>query len=148
MAAYRSVYNWTRDNTISVTGIAASGSGNVNGILTNTTLVPVTVTFTFTSNPYGCAATSISATVIVNPTPIGTISIAPNPACVGSTVQLSSTGGTTYNWSGPNGFTSNQQNPTILIINHLQAGKYYVTITNSFGCFVILDDELEVFYLL
>ena len=141
-----SVYNWTRDNTISVTGIAASGSGNVNGILTNTTLVPVTVTFTFTSNPYGCAATSISATVIVNPTPIGTISIAPNPACVGSTVQLSSTGGTTYNWSGPNGFTSNQQNPTILIINHLQAGKYYVTITNSFGCFVILDDELEVFY--
>ncbi|MEK7226129.1 MAG: hypothetical protein AAB221_10630, partial [Bacteroidota bacterium] len=37
-------FNWTRDNTATVTGIAASGSGNISGTLTNTTNAPVPVT--------------------------------------------------------------------------------------------------------
>lgn len=41
-------YTWTRNNTASVTGIPASGSGNISGILTNTTNAPVTVSFTIT----------------------------------------------------------------------------------------------------
>ena len=31
------VFNWTRDNTVTATGIAASGAGNISGTLTNTT---------------------------------------------------------------------------------------------------------------
>src|SRR4029079_5475430 len=45
-------YNWTRNNSASVTGIAATGSGNISGALTNTTSAPVTVTFTIT--PSSC----------------------------------------------------------------------------------------------
>ncbi|MBI5858808.1 MAG: immunoglobulin domain-containing protein [Sphingobacteriales bacterium] len=41
-------YTWTRNNTTTVTGIPANGSGNISGILTNTTNAPVTVTFTIT----------------------------------------------------------------------------------------------------
>jgi hypothetical protein len=53
---------------------------------------------------------------------------------VGSFVQLSSTGGGTYAWSGPNGFTSTQQNPSILINSYQQAGVYLLTITGLGGC--------------
>jgi len=58
--------SWTRDNTATVTGIAASGTGNISGTLTNTTSSPVTVTFTITAT---CSGLPITATVTVNPLP-------------------------------------------------------------------------------
>ena len=42
------VFNWTRDNTTNVTGIATPGVGDISGSLTNTTNIPQTVTFTIT----------------------------------------------------------------------------------------------------
>ena len=139
-------FNWNRNNTATVTGILGSGSGNISGILINTGIVPVTVTFTITPTANGCPGPAITATVIVNPTPVGTISIAPNPACVGSTVQLNAIGGAFYDWSGPQGWTSNQQNPTILLTSHQQGGTYTVTITNAAGCPLVLKDTLQVNY--
>ena len=62
-------YNWTRNNTATVTGIAASGSGNITGILTNTTAGAITVTFTITPTANGCPGTPITATVLVNTAP-------------------------------------------------------------------------------
>jgi hypothetical protein len=61
------IYNWTRDNTTSVTGIAASGSGNISGTLTNTATTPVTVTFTITYSANGCTGIAITPAVTVNP---------------------------------------------------------------------------------
>lgn len=57
------------------------------------------------------------------------------PACEGSDLHLTATyqGGMppfTYAWTGPNGFTSNQQNP---IIANPVSGDYSVTVTGSFG---------------
>ncbi len=62
-------FNWTRDNNATVTGIAASGSGNISGALTNTTNAPVTVTFTITPTTTACPGAPITATVLVNPVP-------------------------------------------------------------------------------
>jgi len=61
-------YTWTRNNTATVTGIPANGSGNISGVLTNTTVSPVTVTFTITPSANGCPGTPITATVTVNQT--------------------------------------------------------------------------------
>lgn len=55
------------------------------------------------------------------------------PYCPGQTIQLNATGGGTYSWSGPNGFTSNIQNPTIPNLTAANVGTYTVTVTNS-GC--------------
>jgi len=55
------------------------------------------------------------------------------PYCPNQTIQLNATGGGTYAWSGPNGFTSNLQNPTIPNMTAANAGTYTVTVTNS-GC--------------
>ena len=98
-------YNWTRDNT-AVTGIAASGTGNISGLLTNTTTTPVTVTFTITPSPAGCTGTAITARVIVNPGPTAIVATASQTICSGSAITTialsSSTTGTTYSWTRNN----------------------------------------------
>jgi len=55
------------------------------------------------------------------------------PYCPGQTIQLNATGGGTYSWAGPNGFSSTLQNPTIPNMTAVNAGTYTVTVTNS-GC--------------
>lgn len=65
--------------------------------------------------------------------PIVTAS-ANTPLCSGQTLNLSTAGGSTYSWSGPNGFTSSLQNPTLPNVNSSNAGTYSVVITTSGGC--------------
>ena len=54
-----------------------------------------------------------------------------SPVCVGETLQLNAATviGATYSWTGPNFFTSNQQNPTVTNVQHVNAGVYSLTIT-------------------
>jgi hypothetical protein len=99
-------YTWTRNNTGTVTGIAASGSGNISGTLTNTTNAPVTVTFTITPSANGCAGPTTTATVLVNPTPNAVATPSSQTVCSGSpmtTIVLSgNVAGTTYSWTRNN----------------------------------------------
>jgi hypothetical protein len=57
------------------------------------------------------------------------------PVCAGTSLQLSATPiiGVTYTWSGPNGFTSNLQNPVISGVTTAASGTYTVTATLG-GC--------------
>ncbi len=64
-SASGATFNWTRDHTADVTGIAASGSGDISGSLTNTTGSDVTVTFTITPLANGCSGTPVTATVLL-----------------------------------------------------------------------------------
>ena len=63
-------YTWTRTNSNSVTGIAASGTGSsIAGTLVNNTTAPLSTVFTITANrPNGCSSTT-TATITVNPKP-------------------------------------------------------------------------------
>lgn len=63
-----------------------------------------------------------------------------SPICINSTIQLTASGGTNYLWSGPNGFTSTEQNPTIPNATALYSGQYSCEITGSGGC----DDTVTV----
>jgi hypothetical protein len=92
------LFIWTRDNTSNVTGIPASGSGDISGTLINTTNTAQTVTFMITPAANGCSGTPITATVIVNPTPIVTATATPNPVCSGGTLSLG-TIADSYLWS-------------------------------------------------
>ena len=64
------VFNWTRNNTGTITGIPASGSGDISGTLTNTTTSAVTVTFTITPVANGCPGTPVTATITINAAPV------------------------------------------------------------------------------
>lgn len=82
----------------------------------------------------GCSIT-LSSTVTVNPLPVFTSIGSNSPLCEGSTLNLYATAntGSTYDWTGPNGFVSNLQNPSIPNVTTLNAGNYTVTATLN-GC--------------
>lgn len=54
--------------------------------------------------------------------------------CVGENISFNGSGGTTYAWSGPNGFTSTEQNPIIKNISVDYSGTYSVYIESGDGC--------------
>src|SRR5690606_29921544 len=76
-------------------------------IITNATLAQSgTYTVTLTDD-LGCT-TTLSIDIAVAPPP--DITLASNgPVCEGDVLSLSATGGTMYAWSGPGGYTGNQQ---------------------------------------
>jgi gliding motility-associated-like protein len=57
-----------------------------------------------------------------------------SPVCINSAIQLNATGGTTYSWTGPNGFASTQQNPTIPNSTAINSGTYTCQITGLGAC--------------
>lgn len=57
-----------------------------------------------------------------------------SPSCLGSNISFIGGGGSAYAWSGPNGFVSSLQNPSINNAVIQNAGVYVVTVTNENGC--------------
>ena len=78
-----------------------------------------------------------SAAVLITVSPVPATPTASNngPLCAGAALNLTTPAvtGATYAWSGPNGFTSALQNPTIAAVTLADAGTYSVTVTLS-GC--------------
>ncbi len=54
--------------------------------------------------------------------------------CENTTLQLTATGGTVYDWTGPNGFSQNGNNVSINNVQLINAGKYYVLVKSADGC--------------
>ena len=141
------IFNWTRDNTTTVTGIPASGSGNISGILTNTTNSPIMVTFTvtpsYTNAGTTCLGTPITVTVTVNPNPIiPTITDAGTTFCGGSSTTLTAPADPTYTsyaWqrsltgiANPNSFTAFGGTAQTQVVT--TSGVYRVIVTNQYNC--------------
>ena len=90
-----------------------------------------TYTLTVTDPDNGCTETA-TAMVTENTTPPNAEAEGGLITCASSSVTLngnSSTPGVDYSWTGPNGFTSNEQNPTVN-----ETGTYTLTVMGSNGC--------------
>src|SRR5690606_15559591 len=83
----------------------------------------------------GCTSAPSSTNVVISPSPASPTVSSNAPICMGTNLNLSATGvaGATYNWTGPNGFTSTLQNPSINNISQNQVGQYSATVTLN-GC--------------
>ncbi len=57
-----------------------------------------------------------------------------SPLCAGQDLQFNATGGATYTWTGPNGFSDNIQFPHIFSSSLSDSGMYYVHIITLGGC--------------
>lgn len=100
-------FAWTRDNVTEVTGLPASGTGNISSAtLTNNTTSPVTVTITIIPTgpaPAFCEGASRTATITVRPRPVGSADAV--SICSGNTtdIELNATvSGTTFTWTSSN----------------------------------------------
>ena len=83
---------------------------------------------------YSCTVTD-SVEVTMNPAPIATAS-SNSPVEEGATIELygGPDGMSSYSWTGPNGFSSPLQNPTIPNATTAMSGTYILTVTDSNGC--------------
>ena len=84
-------------------------------------------------NSLGCRVYSSPVTIFVEPNPDAQLTSYVY-GCYGGTIVLYAAGGSTYYWTGPNGFTSNEQLVTMRNIQFTDAGKYKVRVTTSTGC--------------
>lgn len=80
-----------------------------------------------------CRIASTPVTVQVNPLP-ATTALNDGAVCSGRPLQLTATGGATYQWTGPLGFSSNSAAPVIANTTTGNSGKYYVLVTDANGC--------------
>ncbi|WP_299288841.1 PKD-like domain-containing protein [uncultured Mucilaginibacter sp.] len=84
----------------------------------------------------GCTVVNTAfINIKVNQTPDAPSVSSNSPVCAGQNIKLTAAAiaGASYQWKGPNGFTSNLQNPEIASVNEAQAGKYSLTVTVN-GC--------------
>ncbi len=110
-------------------GAPATGLADPYGPVNFTSAGTYTVTHTITNT--GCTA-SASSVIVINPQPV-VVANNNGPICTGNNLALSGGGGTTFAWSGPAGFTSALQNPTITAVGVVNSGVYTVTAT-LLGC--------------
>lgn len=114
------------------TGGTSLGTGNSF----TTPSISSTTTYYVGATSNGCttsARTPVVATVKTIPTEPTAGSN--SPICMNGTINLTANTitGATYAWTGPDGFTSTQQNPTITNLSAAKAGTYSVTATVN-GC--------------
>jgi gliding motility-associated-like protein len=136
-----SVYEYTKtcfdnNNNIIIAGNADSNNGiaDLNSYQPN--IINGTTGFTGT-NFYLIKFRETTVTGIPQPE-------SNSPICIGNTLELKVSGGTSYSWTGPNGFTSTNQNPTINNASALNTGKYSCNITGIGGCDGIVDVDVLV----
>ena len=100
--------------------------------------------YTYTKESEGivCDDASATVTVVVNALP-GVTASGGELNCTTLSVQLSgssTTAGVTYSWSGPNGYSSNEQNPSVDAI-----GSYTLTVTETLtGCSASSTTEVTI----
>ncbi len=114
------------------------GSDGYTSTLQNPVTTPTvntTYSVTVSNSGVGCAPGTIYTTVVtVNPLPSSTGATNNSPICIGSTVTLNdhSSNATAWSWSGPGGYTSTQQTPTL---SPTVTGVYSLTVSRpGTGC--------------
>jgi gliding motility-associated-like protein len=120
--------------TYSWTGPSSFTSTLQNPTRPNATLA-MAGTYSVTVTVLGCTSAAGTVNVVVNPTPIAPSASSNSPLCDGDALNLTASNivGATYSWSGPNSFTSGNQNPSVSPITTADAGTYSVTATVN-GC--------------
>ncbi|MDN5292388.1 MAG: trimeric autotransporter adhesin, partial [Anaerophaga sp.] len=119
-------YSWTGPNGFTST--------DEDPVLSNVTLVDAGTYEVVVTDANGCGSTTASTVVTVNENPVIDAISNDGPVCESGTVNLSVTviGGSgpyTYLWTGPNGFTSTDEDPVLSNITLADAGSYEVVVT-------------------
>jgi Ig-like domain CHU_C associated len=116
--------------------------------ISNTTVSPTITTDYFASCEQGvtCKSARTMHTVIVKT--FDNVAIPPSASsCLNSDVELSvitEDTDLTYAWTGPNGFTSTLQSPTITNLTSAKVGIYTVSITNLNSCSTIGTTSVSI----
>lgn len=120
--------------------VTNSVNGGENGI----SLSPAVTEMLSNGSTRGAAGqtNSVSLSLITfTPTPVV---ITSNTPCVGSSLVFSATPAATYTWSGPLGFSSSLQNPTLVNASAQMAGTYSLMMSYTANCFSAANYTIPV----
>jgi gliding motility-associated-like protein len=81
-----------------------------------------------------CRVGSNLVVIYVNALPVVSMTQNTN-ACLGSDVLFKASGGSAYQWTGPNGFSSTSAEVTLPDVQFSAAGRYYLTAISDKGCY-------------
>lgn len=129
-------YSWSGPNSYL--------SNNKNPIISPSTL-NMSGDYILNVSYFGCSVFD-TVNVLVNPRPNIPTANNNNPTCVGGTIMLTAsttTSNATYQWSGPNNYTSSNQNPNIPLASLAMAGDYIVY-ADLGGCKSVQADTTTV----
>ena len=91
----------------------------------------------------GCVSTpSTPVAVLAVQQPVAQVTFADTTVCAGETINIGtlvSGTGITYQWTGPNTFTSGAQFPSVGPLSMVNAGYYYLVLNKNNGCFSAPD---------
>jgi uncharacterized repeat protein (TIGR01451 family) len=125
-------------STLTIVSQPPTSAGTVSKSGTNLLFTPVpgfsgqaSFTYSVCGAVNGCCA---QGSVTVNIAPVSASASSDTPVCAGVDLHLTGSGGNTYAWTGPNGFTANTAYATINNATVAASGTYTVTVTNSAGC--------------
>jgi gliding motility-associated-like protein len=128
------------------TPVTASITSNGGGVVTILNLPAATYANIRVTTLAGCPSNSVGPYILSDPNPPATpVAGSNSPICNGNTLTLTAStttvGAIVYSWTGPNAFTSNVQNPSIVGATTAASGWYYVTATLS-NCTSLRDSVL------
>ncbi|MFT4523111.1 MAG: hypothetical protein ACI8ZN_002063 [Bacteroidia bacterium] len=129
-----------QDLELSTSGGESYSWSGPNGFTSDTNVVVIANTTTSNTgtyqvdvtNSFGCSSTN-QASIAVHEVPSFTVA-SNTPICAGDTLRMTATGNYTYDWSGPNSYTSTEQNPTISAASAVYSGTYTIVATNDKNC--------------
>jgi len=110
----------------------------------NPTVSPLATTVFFVTITFECgfeATDEVVYTVLPEP---GLGSGSNSPVCEGDQLSLFAGGGDLFEWTGPNGFTSNLKEPVIDPAKPENSGLYVVKVTGANLCVGVHEIEVEV----
>jgi len=129
-------YSWTGPNGFTSTA--------QNPVLNNVTTA-MSGNYIVTISGGSCSITrNVSVNISAAPTMLTTSISNSTPVCEGGTINFTASGGTSYAWSGPNGWSSTLQNPSIAGATMARNGTYTVIITNASGCSITRTTDVTV----
>ncbi|RXF67056.1 PKD-like domain-containing protein [Arcticibacter tournemirensis] len=129
-------FSWTATASGGITGFTGNGNGDIPAqTIINTSAVSGALTYSITAFHDGCQGATKYLVITVNPIPSTPLVTSDSPLCAGSVLNLGTpaVAGASYSWSGPNGFVSNEQNPSLPNLSLAAGGTYFVQTTVN-GC--------------
>ncbi|MEM6318198.1 MAG: T9SS type A sorting domain-containing protein [Bacteroidota bacterium] len=120
-------YNWTGPNSFQSVGssIEITGANAINS----------GVYRLVADNGNGCVGTA-SVLLTVSPSPDVAIEVSDSEPCEGADIQLREVANdlVSWNWTGPNNFSSSDASPSLSNISVAASGTYTLQATNEAGC--------------
>lgn len=130
---YSNVANSNSGGTVVATHLAPAATDTYTP---QTSVANALYYYAVVTNSKSCVRTSdVSGLITINAIPSAPAVSNNGPICVGATLSLTTAtlGGASYSWTGPNGFISTLQNPSIPTTSIGESGTYSLTVTVS-GC--------------